>query len=407
MIGVEKMRELSEDTLAALSLARLRAIALAPYYARILGALTYVPMRGLATLGIDERLRLYVDPVVLGEWTSEELTGVLLHEVNHVLRNHGERCRSMSADEDLWNIAADAEINDDLVAGGFALPGVPVTPSLLGCEDGQTAEWYYTRIAPDGPSVECGSGAHGRHRHGELGADSSEYPGIPPHRVDALRDMVAEEVRANAGTTGRGLARWAEQRAKSVVPWQQVLYAAVGRGPLVRAGQVDYSWSRPNRRHQGNVILPTLRMPRTSVAVVIDTSASMHQDDLDRAYSETKSIASRFGDARALLVSCDTVATVISRGPLPQSVEMVGGGGTDMGAALQLLASEVHVPDMIIVLTDGETPWPTDPPQRLGTSKIVVGVVRSAGSSSVHQTPVQVPEWCIRVDIPVDGCRTR
>ena len=67
----------------------------------------------------------------------------LMHQVSHLLRHHAERypvrdptghdpVARPSTDEQRWNVAADAEINDDLVAGRTARPEEAVTPSLLG-----------------------------------------------------------------------------------------------------------------------------------------------------------------------------------------------------------------------------------------------------------------------------------
>ena len=45
-----------------------------------------------------------------------------------------------------WNLAADAEINDDLVAGDAVKPAAAVTPSALGLPDSLTAEEYWAAL---------------------------------------------------------------------------------------------------------------------------------------------------------------------------------------------------------------------------------------------------------------------
>ena len=62
-------------------------------------------------------------------------------------------------------------------------------------------------------------------------------------------------------------------------------------------------------------------------------------------------------------------------------VELAGGGGTDMrvgiAAALALPAS----PQIVVVLTDGGTPWPDEPP----AARIIAGLI--------GDTPPDPPGW--------------
>lgn len=125
--GVIEVRALTADEWRRLRLARMAAVETMPYYARALFALVPVAADGLGTFAVDKHMRLYVDPKMLGTsdgWDIPTAGAVLLHEVGHVLREHAVRADAMDApvDRQCWNIAADAEINDDLLAAGLGLP---------------------------------------------------------------------------------------------------------------------------------------------------------------------------------------------------------------------------------------------------------------------------------------------
>jgi hypothetical protein len=74
-----------------------------------------------------------------------------------------------------------------------------------------------------------------------------------------------------------------------------------------------------------------------------------------------------------------------------RDVRLLGGGGTDMGAGLTAAAALRPRPDLVIVLTDGHTPWPAAPP---GRTKVVVGLLDPTGS---------VPGWATSVAVEPVG----
>ncbi|OOK65374.1 putative metallopeptidase domain protein [Mycobacterium kansasii] len=150
-----EVRALTADEWRRLRLARMAAVEAMPYFARALFALSPVAAPGLGTFAVDRHWRLYLDPKMLGTdegWSIPLAGAVLLHEVGHVLRDHGGRAEAVDCpvDRTMWNVAADAEINDDLIAAGVGLPGGVVTPNGIGCEDGHVAEVYYRHLVPPG-----------------------------------------------------------------------------------------------------------------------------------------------------------------------------------------------------------------------------------------------------------------
>lgn len=74
--------------------ARLHAVKVRPYLAGALFALHVVEDRSVPTMAVDAHWRCYVSPGFVARLPVEELAGVWVHEVSHLLRDHhgrGER----------------------------------------------------------------------------------------------------------------------------------------------------------------------------------------------------------------------------------------------------------------------------------------------------------------------------
>jgi predicted metal-dependent peptidase len=140
-------RTLSPADMDRIASSRFSALIAAPYLASALTAVTFVAASGLGTVAIDRRLRVYVDPVVLDAWTTQQLAGALIHEVHHVIRGHHDRGSRCTPSPELWNIAGDLEINDDLVRAGIELPPGVLVPERFDLPEHQLAEWYADHLA--------------------------------------------------------------------------------------------------------------------------------------------------------------------------------------------------------------------------------------------------------------------
>ena len=109
------------DAETAIAAAGLKLLDARPYLAAAWWAVQRTPIAGIGTLGVDQAWRLYYDPEVVLRWSVDQVEAVLYHELCHLLRDHAGRGRSL-ADPYLWNLAGDAEINDDLQGEGKKLP---------------------------------------------------------------------------------------------------------------------------------------------------------------------------------------------------------------------------------------------------------------------------------------------
>jgi predicted metal-dependent peptidase len=206
---------------------------------------------------------------------------------------------------------------------------------------------------------------------------------VRDYHAELVRRQVATDALAHAQQAGwlpGGLRRWAEQIVAPRVDWRRALAAELRRGIADTTGRTDYTYRRPSRRASAvsGVILPALRRPVPQVAVVCDTSGSMTDDLLARVLAEVDGILRGVG-VRAegvRVLACDAAVHTARRVRHAGQVELVGGGGTDMGAGITAALAGRPRPNVVVVLTDGFTPWPATGPK--GT-KVVIGLL-SAGS---------------------------
>jgi predicted metal-dependent peptidase len=389
-----------------LAAARLWAASRFPYLATGLFGAHVIAASGTGTVAVDEGWRMHADPELAAQWTPAQLGSVLVHHVSHLLRVHGERAAPAGVTPEqapVWVRCADAEINDDLVPAGLDLPGSPVMPADLGADSGLLAEQYYTAVRghdpfriPDEPAggwLDCGSGADGMPRPW----DAAGGPRLDLWQARLLARQVAQEcVRhgREAGSVPAGLLRWAREILSPKVNWRTLLAAELRRAVAEVSGAVDYSYRRPSRRAAvaGDVVLPALRRPVPEVAVVCDTSGSMSEDLLAAALAEVEGLLRALGMARQVRVlACDTAVAPAQRVSSARQVELVGGGGTDMGAGIAAAVALRPRPAVTVVLTDGYTPWPSVAPKGM---RVVAGLLGDRAPDG--------PRWARSVRVTAD-----
>ncbi|PWK81266.1 putative metal-dependent peptidase [Lentzea atacamensis] len=395
---------LDEEKLFA---ARLYAVRCRPYLATALFALHTVESRQVPTMAVDQHWRCYVSPAFVDRTPVEELAGIWVHEVSHLIRDHHGRSDRFAARHELtgpaerlrMNIAADCEINDDVFGDGLVRPEGAVEPASLRLNEGELMEDYLRqfRLGPHTSGfawLDCGSGADGLERDWDLGADGAH--GLSTQERDAVRFRVAQGITARPGTAPEGWRRWAEEAFHPPQPWRELLGAAVRSAVSGPGVGEDYTYGRPSRRSAGvpGVVMPNLRRRPPRVVVIVDTSGSVSDAELGSAIVEIAAIVRAVGGRRDLVsvLSCDAAAHITHPLCRAEGIPLVGGGGTDLRAGFTKVLSTTPRPDVIVALTDGQTPWPDAKPH----CRTVVGLFprpRPSGEHDPDYVPDEPPAW--------------
>ena len=396
-------QQLSREAQRRLQAARLWIAANRPYYSKAVFSCPVIPAAAPARVGIDERWRIYANSEFLESLTVERAAVELIHVLNHALRDHAQRARNTSVDAmtaPVWNAAADCEINDDLFEDDLIEDDDWVFPETLGMSDFMPAEHYYRHLLDNGVSVqvhiECGSGCHSHAVPHELDADTDALSDFDRTLLKrAVAAAVADHHKAHGtGSVPEGLARWAQQTLHPKVNWRQQLASALRSSVHHKTGTADYTWQRPSRRQQPQdaVLRPAMTRPVPSIAVVVDTSGSMSEHELDRALTEISAIVATVvpGDSVRVL-SVDTVVHTDQHIHNTNRISLEGAGGTNMAAGIAA-AAEAN-PDAIVVITDGWTPWPTTRPP--GARCVIAALTDN------HQLK-GVPDWIQTIDMSED-----
>lgn len=335
-----------------LSKARILAVSRAPYFATLAFSLIYVETNEITTMAVDPHGRLYFSPQFVEKNSIPRLATVLEHEWLHIVRRHHERGRGKNTEK--WNLAADAEINDDLQAAKRPLNWNDyILPSTFSLPTGHTAEQYYDAITRHGLSS---SGAQDLLTEGLDGAP----PGLSPNEIDFLVEEVKKKAVKLAGSLHGRLLRGLLPDENAKIDWRAEL-----RFFFSSLVEFDFDIRRGFRRPlNGGIVLPRIA-PRfgAKAAIIIDTSASMTDEDLSRVATETLAIAKRAA-GEVVLIAGDTQISYEARTRRgedirPHFAKIRGGGGTDLRPLIA--RAETYRPDVIVVATDCYTPWPQHP----------------------------------------------
>ena len=344
-------------------LKKVRAIMLVkhPFFATLMMSMPMVETEEIPTAATDMK-SLFVNPAFVDSIDNDTLMFVIAHEIMHTALSHGLRLQQRNKMR--WNVATDYAINLILKDSGFK-----IWPQAL-LDDkwkDMSADAIYNSLTNDeGKSGkgQPGAGEPGSgHESPMLGDLIEPDTNGDPVAEDQLRKEIQQRVAqaaAIARMTGNmpgSLERFVSEVLEPKVPWHEML-----RHLMTEFDKADEDWMHRNRRF--SVYLPSDRSEdRLGVAVGIgDTSGSIGNDELRDYSSEFVGICEQTRPEEIRMVWADARVAgeqVFAPGD-DVDLKPQGGGGTDMRVPLKY--AEQFEPRIVVLFTDGHTPWPTEPP---------------------------------------------
>jgi predicted metal-dependent peptidase len=118
----------------------------------------------------------------------------------------------------------------------------------------------------------------------------------------------------------------------------------------------------------------------------------MNDELLGRALAEIDGVLSAVGARGTVrVIACDAAVHSVQRVASSRNISLAGGGGTDLALGIEAATALRPRPSIVIILTDGYTEWPANPPK--GTH-IVIGVFEKGGRRPGWEPPSWArPVW--------------
>ena len=344
------------------------------------------------TTATDAR-KFYFNPEFIDCLTLDETQFVLAHEALHCALSHFARRQHRRKLH--WDMACDYAINPLLIGDGLKAP-----PGSLYLKQfqGMTAEEIYpcldekddeqpldnhvydkdnTKGSGSGktekdlsskqPNQQTSEDQGEQQPNPEKGYGGGEPEPLTPDEAETLniqwqqRLAGAAQQAMQAGKLGGEMARMVDHLLQPQLPWRLLLARY-----MTATARDDFSYMRPSRR-EGDFILPSLRSSQMELIVALDTSGSIHDEEMGEFLAEINALKGQIR-ARVTLLACDSqlaeeapwIYEAWDEFDLPEKIS--GGGGTSFKPVFEWVEQQGQQPDMLVYFTDAEGAFPENEP---------------------------------------------
>jgi len=356
-----------------LTTARVGLLLKAPFFGNMATRMQIIDASDWCPTAATNGRNFYYNRDFVNKLSVRKLEFLFGHEILHCVFDHFGRVGSR--DRQLSNIAQDYAVNQILVDERI---GEKITEVQI-CYDskyrGMAWEEIYDLLYEQAEKIslsdllkqlgdtldehinEDGDGEGNAEGKGQ-GKDGK--PGMSKAEAQAIKDeikeaMIQSAAAAGAGKVPAGIQRMIKDLTEPKMNWRE--YVRMNIQSLVRN---DYSFSRPSRKGQmSGAVLPGMKQDETiDVAIALDMSGSIGQEDATIFLSEVKGIMDQYTDFAIDLYCFDTQVYNHVRITHDNSEDLVtyepkGGGGTDFDACYEYMKEIGLQPKKFIMFTDG------------------------------------------------------
>lgn len=351
-----------------------------PFFGYLALGLEVVETDQIPTMGTNGKY-LFYNASFVESLSPENLKAVIAHEALHCALGH--LWRQGGRQKDKWNHAADFAINLIVQKEGLELP--PGNWCIDRKYIGMAAEKIY-ELLPDPKQIP-----------GNLLDSHDKWPGSssagppPNENLPDNSDGNQDDKEKNIGTEQKPNPEDLKNQ------WQERLVRAAhqakmrGNLPGVAAGMIadilepkldwrtilremimstvknDFRFIPPAKKYlwQG-IYLPSLFGERLEIAIGLDTSSSVNQEEFQKFLAEVRGITDQFEDYLIHLFLCDTAIhdymAVTPQSPWPKSFRKKDGGTSFIPVFEKIEKDSLEI-SCLVYLTDGEGSFPGHEPE--------------------------------------------
>ena len=354
--------------------ARIGLLLKAPFFGNLATRLKLVNADAWLTTAATDGRNFYYNSEFVNKLSIKQTEFLFGHETLHVVYDH--MGRRGDRDPQLWNIADDYCVNQDLIDQRIG-EKITVVEILYDPKyKGMAAEEVYDLLYKNASKINIndlmkrvldehldgdGDDGEGEDGEGEDGKPGSGRPKLSAEEKKQIRDEIKEAVMSaaqavGAGNLPSGVKRMLKDMTEPKMNWRELLQQQIES--TIKA---DYTWMRPSRKswHLDAILPGQNNAQMIDICISVDLSGSISQKQCKDFFSEIHGIMQMYSDAFKIHVwTFDTKVynpAIFTQDNLDdiKEYEPQGGGGTTFEANWEFMKENDIEPKKFIMFTDG------------------------------------------------------